>query len=128
MHTPGSTGTPSGLGAPVGLELGVPGLPPIRCCVLLAGGPTASPLARATGRSPLDLFVLPTDSVLGVWLDRLASIGPASVPGMEVRVLYDRHGPRPSDPPARDRIRTIIEADPRELRGPAGAVREEPLP
>ena len=92
--------------------------------VLLAGGPTPAPLAVSTGLSRLDLHVTADHSVLEHWLDRIERLGEWLSTGFEVRVIYDGHSPRPSDPVLKRPFVVRIEEESGRYRGAAGLVRD----
>ncbi len=91
----------------------------LAACIVLAGGLRPSPLASATRRSVLDLWLTPHHTVLDCWLDRFAEIA-AGMPA-PIRVAHDSILPPPC-PSARLRDRVIIERDPQAIRGPVGVV------
>jgi hypothetical protein len=98
---------------------------PLRACLLLAGGLRASPLAEATGISPLDLHLMPGRTVLEAWLERCSALHQDASSPLEVRVIYGDATPAPHAPervPANVRFRT--ERDTRQYRGPAGIARD----
>jgi hypothetical protein len=100
-------------------------LGPLRACLLLAGGLKASPLAAATGISPLDLYLMPGATVFDAWLERCSTLSEDGAGPLEVRVIYGDATPAPTVPervPATIRLR--MERDTRQYRGPAGITRD----
>ncbi len=96
----------------------------VSAVVLLAGGLVLPPLARAAGRSVLDLTVAHNETVLERWL-RLTS----DLRGVPVRAVHGPQIPAPEIPSwARADVQVIRERD--AYRGPAGAIRDatEDLP
>lgn len=112
--TPGLGGAASGATAPCPAA-----------CILLAGGPRASPLAVEAGFSVLDLSLTPTRTVLGLWIERLAEVCPREGPRLEVRIVHDDKSPEPilsCDPGPLD-VRVVAES--RTFRGPAGVTKDQ---
>ncbi|MGP1309839.1 MAG: hypothetical protein ACTS27_06555 [Phycisphaerales bacterium] len=91
----------------------------VHACVLLAGGLRPSPLALATGRNVLDLFVTESRSLLDVWLARLESLGT-----FPVRIVYGQGVPCPTTPPKDAWPELTVESEPQGFRGPAGVLRD----
>lgn len=90
----------------------------VSAVVLLAGGLLLPPLARAAGRSVLDLSIAPDESVLDQWL-RLVPAD-SSIP---VRAVHGPQIPAPMlEDAQRPRVEVIRERD--AYRGPAGAIRD----
>lgn len=89
--------------------------PEVGAIVLLAGGLTPSPLARAAARSVLDLWVAPGESVLSRWVSLLGASGLDRFGG--ARVIHSREVPTP-EPVAGVEVRSERDG----YRGPAGAV------
>lgn len=91
----------------------------IEAALLLAGGLHPPPMARASGRSLLDLYLTPTRSVLGLWMDHLAGVG--SPPA---RVLFNGKGPEPRGAEESMGGDVRFEREAAEYRGPGGSVRD----
>jgi hypothetical protein len=99
--------------------------PGIAACLLLAGGLKASPLAAATGLSPLDLHLLPETTVFDAWLMQCGLLAAGRAAPLPVRVIYGDATPAPSLPdliPPSLSVRT--ERETRQYRGPAGIARD----
>ncbi|HBS29688.1 MAG TPA: hypothetical protein DEB06_09625 [Phycisphaerales bacterium] len=92
---------------------------------MLAGAQRASALLEGAGCSVLDLSVSPTHTVLGLWVQRLLGIRPASRDGLEVRIIHDERTPGPIIEAETGDLRVTIRKESREFRGPAGIVKDE---
>lgn len=94
----------------------------IDVAIILAGALRASPLASQTRLSVLDLPVCGDATVLENWLNRLDELA-AFAPGgiLNVRVVYDEIGMRPSAPCVPEGLDVSLIAEPKPFRGPAGA-------
>lgn len=92
---------------------------PIAECVLLAGGLRPPPLAFATGQSVLDLWITPTRTVLGSWIDHVASLTERPL-----CVVYGKGVPKPTLPEHAAHAVAIIH-ELTQYRGPAGVVRDQ---
>lgn len=92
---------------------------PIAECLILAGGLRPHPLAQATGQSTLDLWITPTRTVLGAWIDHIAPLT-----GRPLRVVFGGGVPQPTAPEYAPEAVTIVR-EPNRYRGPAGVVRDQ---
>jgi hypothetical protein len=94
--------------------------PRVSLCVILAGGIKPSPLVQASGKSVLDAFVTPTQTVLGTWTDRVRTAwGGSKTP--RIVVVHGGPGAKPAPDAGID---VEVQQDNTEFRGPAGAVRD----
>ena len=87
--------------------------------VFLAGGFSPPPIAEAAGRSPLDLFVSPAETVCDRWVEALRVLG-TSVRIEETLCVCGGSVPGPRC--AASGVRVV--ADQSDYRGPAGALRD----
>lgn len=92
--------------------------------LLMAGGPRPSELAVASGLSTLDLSVDGRNTLLEVWLQRLADLGDLWGRDASVRVVYCARSMRPGSPRLASPIALTIEQEEHEYRGPAGLARD----
>ena len=93
----------------------------LRAVVMLAGTVRVSQLRRATGRSLLDLPVLPDSSVLDYWRLQLTEMAQIyQIDKLPVRVMLDRTAPLPRVTQMPGPICIQVEQDPFEFRGTAG--------
>jgi hypothetical protein len=93
----------------------------LRAVVLLAGSVRASQLCRATGRSLLDLPVLPDSSVLDYWHLQLTEMARLyDIEELPVRVMLDRAAPLPHVSQVEGPVSIQVEQDPFAFRGTAG--------
>ncbi len=93
----------------------------IAAAILLAGALRPSPLASAVDRSVLNLYLCPSRTVLGRWLDAVAGLDLGSV---AVRVIHDDNLPAPTRAGLRPDDSVEIEKERGRFRGPAGVVRD----
>ncbi|MEM1097521.1 MAG: hypothetical protein AAGH92_01910 [Planctomycetota bacterium] len=93
--------------------------------VILAGSVRANQLRRATGRSPLEMPIASSRTVMHEWCDRLADTAEAAgIAELPVRIMVDQaaspdfatddHGP----------LRLRVERDPSSYRGTAGLLHD----
>lgn len=87
-----------------------------RSCIMLAGGLEPSPLVQASGRSVLDLFLTPDQTVLDVWMESVNG-GVTDDRLIEMRVVSNAFIPSVW-PRSSSHVR--FEEDPLPYRGPAG--------
>ena len=99
-----------------------------RGLILLAGSPRESRLARATGRSVLDLPVRPGTSILALWAAQAAEVARAmDVAECRVRVILNKAARRPESldfAGAFPLVRLSVEFDREEFRGTGGLLRD----
>jgi hypothetical protein len=96
----------------------------IRAVVLLAGAVRPSLLARAVGRSLLNLPVSGSEQVIDVWRRQFALFGDwLNDRGVELRVIVDQSSPAPKIDPA-DGPAIAVQRDPRPYRGTGGVLRD----
>ncbi len=96
------------------------GCPAVRACIVLAGGLRPSRLVEAAGRSVLDLYLTPGQTVLDIWIDRLSLLPSVDGQPVPIRVVHNAHVPAPWPVAGATNVR--IEHDPLAYRGPAGVV------
>ena len=92
--------------------------------LLMAGGPRPSELAAASGLSTLDLSVDGRQTLLEVWLSRLADLSDRWGENAGVRVVYCARTPRPGSPRSTPPVALTIEQEEHEYRGAAGLARD----
>ncbi len=99
--------------------------PAVSLCVVLAGGIKTPPLARAAGRSVLDVWVSPSRTVLGAWVDRVREAwSGVDSPETDPPEMVVVHGGPGSKPEPHSDLNVRVRDDDTEFRGPAGAVRD----
>jgi len=97
----------------------------IAAAIILAGGLRPSPLARAAGRSVLDLHLTESGAVLDAWTAHVEALAGARREPIPVRVLCDKTGEAPSQPTAPSELAPVaFEREASGYRGPAGALRD----
>lgn len=116
-------------GARGALTADAPGAPAIVTTLvdgvlLMAGGPRPSQLAAAAGMSTLDLSVDGVNTLLEVWLKRLADLGDLWARDASIRVVYCARTIRPGAPRVASPVSLTIEQEEHEYRGPAGLARD----
>ena len=101
------------------------GLTRLKALILLGGSLRPTPLAKAVGRSTLDLPVEPDVSVLQLWRDQI--VGLERMLGgrrLDVRLLLDSAAPVPTITAANGETRIEIGRDSEAYRGTAGILRD----
>lgn len=99
-----------------------------RGLILLAGSPREGRLARAIGRSVLDLPVRSGSSILAVWAKQAAQVAEAlGVPECRVRVILNKAARKPEVLGFAEKFPSVklsVEFDREEFRGTGGLLRD----
>ena len=105
---------------------------PITAVVMLAGSVRANHLRRATGRSPLEMPLSSSRTVLDVWLEQVEALGRLQHVGrggevvqrLPVRVMIDQDVALEAGDDAYEHLEVTVERDPSALRGTAGLLHD----
>ncbi len=97
----------------------------VAAVVLLAGAVRRARLHDVIGRSPLDLPIDSSASLLDVWSGQVARLaGVLSAERLHCRLMADSASSAPAATPVADRTEWSVETDPVELRGTGGLLRD----
>jgi hypothetical protein len=97
----------------------------VQAVILLGGSLLRGTLSTATGRSLLDLPVVPGCSIFDCWRDNLKSLASSySIDSLTARLIIDRRALEPQLPLCGGKVNLSVEHDPHEYRGTAGILRD----
>ena len=97
----------------------------VQAVILLGGSLLRGPLSTATGRSLLDLPVVPGRSIFDCWRDNLKSLASSyNIDSLTARLIIDRRALEPKLPLCGGEVNLSVEHDPHEYRGTAGILRD----
>ena len=98
-------------------------VPPLNLkeCIILSGGLNPSPLISASGRSILDLWLTPENTVVDLWVERLRALGGLADALPQIHIVHDENIPVPWST-AKHNGSMRVTREPTAYRGPAGVV------